>query len=220
MSDTHIPANPNDQPQEAQNVQEFAPPTPKVQGETDEQPDTQGEPQAEQPKPRSLEERLLGLGQAGRILLDILGTIVDTIESNGKPQLAAGSIGFLLDVSKEPTQVEYACLATQFGNDLLLKGLTATITEQMTAKNVEAQRRAQRAQQTSPMLESLLAALKKSAEETAAEVSGDETSATDDMETTFCDDPECEACKAARSDIEKWDDQLAAGPGPDLPIDN
>lgn len=241
MSDTPIPTNPGEQPEEASNVQAFRPPVETAEGivlpgdeptpipvdVTKERPtldEPEGEdireeavaPETEAAQPRSIEARLLDLGPAGGVLLEILSTVADTLESAGKPQLVAGTFGFLMDVSKDPTRVEYGCLATQFGNDLLLKGLAATIAEQQAAKNVENQRRAMQRPQGNPMLESLLAALKKSSE------------AAQDMEPTgrfpgtgvqvdaLCDDPSCEACTAARESL--GIPQLpAAGPigGPD-----
>lgn len=230
MSDTPIPTNPGEQPEEASNVQAFAPPTPASETDriqatmeapfTEEQAEPQGAPETEQPKPRSLEQRLLDLGPAGGVLLEILTTVADTLESAGKPQLVAGTFGFLMDSSNDPTRNEYGCLATQFGNDLLLKGLMATIAEQQAAKNQENMRRAMQRPQGNPMLESLLAALKKSSEAAQGMEPTGEFPGSGIQVDAPCDDPSCEACTAAREAMGLPHPPAAGGPDPgpeDLP---
>lgn len=165
MSDTPNPTPIGDQPEEAANVQAFAPPT-EAQPEADDV--TSDEVQAEaavgtEPDPQrppTLEERLGALGPAGAILLDTFQGLVGGLEQVGAPALVAGVFGVLFDANKEPGRVEFGCLASHFGNDLLLKGMMGTIAEQQSARNQEDLRR-RRQSAGGPSLQAILAALQQ-----------------------------------------------------------
>lgn len=163
-----------------------------------EQPQNEAEPESVTETP-TIEDRLKAIGEGGEALLAILDRLLETIEQIDKPELLAGSIGFIFQGKSIGLKSEFGCIASEFGNDLILKGLSATM-----AENRSEQKKTRMRQNPGLDLTALLNALKNP---TASPIQVEIRGTAEDL--GGCDDPDCPNCNAVRALLR---DEKASGP--------
>jgi hypothetical protein len=176
MSDTPIPPVPDSQGEEPQNITPF--PAAADLGPEHDAPPTQ---EVKPTETVTLDDRILRLGDSGRALYDLIDGVLQSLESIPAPApVLAASFGAVFQAEGG----SFGCVASEFGNDIILKGLSGTMTEQRALSN----QRRDRAR-SMPNLAEMLGALRAQGLKGPVEFTTGGT----------CGDPACPDCSAAAS---------------------